>query len=49
MAVTAWSMLHGLVMLTLDGQTAGIAPSVDALVDEAARVIMFGLAGPARP
>jgi AcrR family transcriptional regulator len=49
MAVTAWSMLHGLVMLTLDGQTAGITPGVDALVDEAARVIMFGLAGPARP
>ena len=44
MAVATWSMLHGLVMLTLDGQTAGVAPSVDALVEEATRIMMFGLA-----
>jgi AcrR family transcriptional regulator len=47
MAVTTWSTLHGLVMLTLDGQTAGVAPSTDALVEEATRIMMFGMA--ARP
>jgi len=44
MAVAIWSTLHGLVMLTLDGQTAGIAPDVDALVQEATRIVMFGMA-----
>jgi AcrR family transcriptional regulator len=43
-AIATWSTLHGLVMLTLDGQTAGIAPSVDALVDEATRIMMYGMA-----
>jgi len=47
MAVTTWATLHGLVMLTLDGQTAGVAPNVDALVEEATRIMMFGMA--ARP
>jgi AcrR family transcriptional regulator len=45
MAVTTWATLHGLVMLTLDGQTAGVAPNVDALVEEATRIMMFGMAG----
>lgn len=45
MAVTTWSMLHGLVMLALDGQTRGIAPSIDVLVEEATRIMMFGMAG----
>lgn len=44
LAVTAWSMLHGLATLTLDGQVAGVAPNTEALVEEATRVIMFGLA-----
>jgi AcrR family transcriptional regulator len=44
MAVTTWAFLHGLVMLSLDGQTAGVAPSLDALVDEATRLMMFGMA-----
>jgi AcrR family transcriptional regulator len=44
-AVSTWSTLHGLAMLTLDGQVAGIAPNVDALVDETTRIMMFGLAG----
>lgn len=44
MAVTTWSTLHGLVMLTLDGQTAGIAPNVTSLVEEATRIMMFGMA-----
>ena len=44
MALAAWASLHGLVMLSLDGQTEGVAPSLDALVDEMTRMIMFGLA-----
>jgi AcrR family transcriptional regulator len=44
MAVTTWSMLHGLVTLSLDGQTQGVAP-VDAVVEEATRIMMFGMAG----
>ena len=44
MAVATWATLHGLVTLTLDGQTAGVAPSVDALVEEATRIMMFGMA-----
>jgi hypothetical protein len=43
-AVTLWSTLHGLVMLVLDGQTEGIAPDSDALVEEATRIVMFGMA-----
>ncbi len=44
MAVATWSTLHGLVMLTLDGQTASVAPNVDVLVDEVTRMMMFGMA-----
>ena len=43
MAVALWSTLHGLVMLALDGQTEGVADS-DALVEEATRILMFGMA-----
>jgi AcrR family transcriptional regulator len=49
MAVTTWATLHGLVMLTLDGQTAGVAPDVDALVQEATRIMMFGMAASPEP
>lgn len=44
MALAVWASLHGLVMLSLDGQTADIAPSVDAMVDQSTKMIMFGLA-----
>lgn len=44
MAVATWATLHGLVMLSLDGQTAGVAPDVDDLVQEATRIMMFGMA-----
>jgi AcrR family transcriptional regulator len=47
MAVTTWATLHGLVTLSLDGQTEGVAPALDVLVDEATRMMMFGMA--ARP
>jgi hypothetical protein len=42
--MATWSTLHGLVMLSLDGQTAGLAPDETALVDEATRIMMFGMA-----
>ena len=45
MAVATWSTLHGLVMLSVDGQTADVAPTVDVLVEEATRIMMFGMAG----
>ena len=41
-AMGAWAMMHGLVMLSLDGQTAG--RSVDQLVASATRLLMFGMA-----
>jgi len=47
MAVTTWSMLHGLVLLIQDGQTERVAPDVETLVSEATRLMMFGLV--ARP
>lgn len=45
MAAATWATLHGLAMLVLDRQTAGVAPDVDALVEEATRIMMFGMAG----
>jgi AcrR family transcriptional regulator len=44
MAIATWSALHGLVMLSLDGQIDDITPSQDALVEEATRILMFGMA-----
>ena len=44
MAVVTWAQLHGLVMLSLDGQSTGVAPSIDAQVAEATRIMMFGMA-----
>ena len=43
-AVTTWASLHGLVMLSLDGQGKGVAPSIDALVEEMTSMLMFGMA-----
>lgn len=43
-AIAIWSTLHGVVMLSLDGQTRGIAPSDDAIVEEATNIMMFGMA-----
>lgn len=43
-ATATWSLLHGLVMLSLDGQIAEGAPSLDALVHEATEIMMFGMA-----
>jgi AcrR family transcriptional regulator len=44
MAAALWSMLHGLVMLSLDGQTAGVTESLDALVETTTQLMMFGMA-----
>jgi AcrR family transcriptional regulator len=44
MAVATWSTLHGLVMLYLDGQTTGVAPALDVLIEEVTRIMMFGMA-----
>jgi AcrR family transcriptional regulator len=44
MAVVTWAQLHGLVMLSLDGQSTGVAPSIDMQVQEATRIMMFGMA-----
>ena len=44
MAVVTWAQLHGLVMLSLDRQSTGVAPSIDAQVAEATRIMMFGMA-----
>lgn len=44
MAAVTWAQLHGLVMLSLDGQSAEVAPSIDVQVQEATRIMMFGMA-----
>lgn len=44
MAAVTWASLHGLVMLSLDAQTQGVAGSLDELVEEMTQVVMFGMA-----
>ena len=44
MAVATWSMLHGVAILSLDGQTAGVTRSLDQLVDTSTHMMMFGMA-----
>ncbi len=45
MALTCWALVHGLVMLALDGQLAGRgAPSPDDLTTRATELLMFGMA-----
>lgn len=43
MAITAWATLHGLVMLSLDGQTAVTGRSMDTLVDAATGLLLAGM------
>jgi hypothetical protein len=43
-AAALWSMLHGLVMLSLDGQIAGVTTSLDELVETTTKLMMFGMA-----
>ena len=45
MALTAWSLVHGLVMLVLDGQLSGkSAPTAEELTLRATELLMFGMA-----
>jgi AcrR family transcriptional regulator len=48
MAVALWAMLHGLVMLSLDKVSDGVAPPLDTLVEDATRIMMWGMVGPER-
>ena len=44
MALSAWSLMHGLVMLTLDGQvTRASEMSPEALAESATNLMMFGM------
>lgn len=45
MAFAAWSLVHGLVMLTLDGQSARTRDKpIDALVRDVTSLLMTGMA-----
>jgi AcrR family transcriptional regulator len=48
MAITAWATLHGLAMLSLDGQTAVTDHSAGTLVDVATGLLLAGM-GAVRP
>jgi len=43
LAITAWSTLHGLAVLALDGQTAVTGRDLDALVNAATRLLLAGM------
>ena len=43
-AVVTWSMLHGLVMLHLDGQTDSLDRNIDQLVEQSTELMMWGMA-----
>ncbi|MDQ3698672.1 MAG: TetR/AcrR family transcriptional regulator [Gemmatimonadota bacterium] len=43
MAITAWATLHGLVMLSLDGQTAVTGRSIGTLVEAASGLLLTGM------
>jgi AcrR family transcriptional regulator len=44
MATATWAMLHGLVMLSLDGHTADRGLPHTELIAETTRIMMFGMA-----
>ncbi|HJU64516.1 MAG TPA: TetR/AcrR family transcriptional regulator [Gemmatimonadaceae bacterium] len=44
MALTAWALVHGLVMLALDGQLSGKQASPEQLTITATELLMFGMA-----
>ena len=47
MTLTAWALVHGLVMLALDGQLSGSrSPTADQLTLTATELLMFGMAAP---
>jgi AcrR family transcriptional regulator len=49
-ALTAWALVHGLVMLALDGQVSGAeGASPEELTRAATGLLMFGMASESRP
>ena len=45
MALTSWALVHGLVMLAIDGQLSGrTAPTAEGLALQATELLMFGMA-----
>ena len=46
MSITVWATLHGLAMLSLDGQTAVTSRSLDALAEAAATLLLAGMGAP---
>jgi AcrR family transcriptional regulator len=44
MAVATWSMLHGVAILSLDGQAAVVTRSLDQLLETTTHMMMFGMA-----
>ena len=48
MAIAAWATLHGLSMLSLDGQTAVTGRGIEALTEEATELLLRGMGAPAR-
>lgn len=45
-AIGAWAMMHGLVMLSLDGQTTVARRSLAKLTESATQLLMYGMAAP---
>jgi AcrR family transcriptional regulator len=43
MAITAWATLHGLVMLSLDGQASVTGHSLSTLVDAGTELLLVGM------
>ena len=47
MAITAWATLHGLAMLSLDGQTERTGRGIEALTEGATELLLRGMGAPA--
>jgi AcrR family transcriptional regulator len=45
-SMTVWATLHGLVMLSLDGQTAVTKRSIDSLREAATKLLLAGMGAP---
>ncbi|HVE78963.1 MAG TPA: TetR-like C-terminal domain-containing protein, partial [Gemmatimonadaceae bacterium] len=46
LAMSAWAMMHGIVMLSLDGRVAQVGRRPDELAEAATMVLMHGMARP---
>jgi hypothetical protein len=45
-SMTVWATLHGLVMLSLDGQTAVTKRSIESLREAATKLLLAGMGAP---